>query len=69
MLEAGEIALLENTRFESGEAINDPDLAEFWASLGDLYVTTLLVARIVLTHLQLGCHRYASKVEMPSRGS
>ena len=38
MLEAGEIALLENTRFESGEAINDPDLAEFWASLGDLYV-------------------------------
>ncbi len=38
VLEAGEIALLENTRFELGEAINDPDLAEFWASLGDLYV-------------------------------
>ena len=38
MLEAGEIALLENTRFEVGEAINDPDLAEFWAALGDLYV-------------------------------
>ena len=37
-LGAGEIALLENTRFEVGEMINDPDLAGFWATLGDLYV-------------------------------
>lgn len=38
ILGAGEIALLENTRFEAGEVINDPALAESWAALADLYV-------------------------------
>ena len=34
----GEVALLENTRFEAGEEANDATLAEAFARLGDLYV-------------------------------
>ena len=34
----GEIVLVQNTRYESGETKNDPGLGEYWASLGDLFV-------------------------------
>lgn len=37
-LRAGDIAVLENTRFHAGEEKNDPALAEAMARLGDLYV-------------------------------
>ncbi len=37
-LDAGEVLLLENTRFEAGETANDPELAEGLAALADLYV-------------------------------
>ena len=37
-LEAGEVLLLENSRFEPGETKNDPALAERLADLADLYV-------------------------------
>lgn len=37
-LAAGEVALLENTRFLAGDEGNDPALAREWASLGDLFV-------------------------------
>lgn len=37
-LAAGEILLLENTRYEPGETGNDPELAARLASLADLYV-------------------------------
>jgi len=37
-LRNGDILLLENTRFHSGEEANDPDFAKQLASLGDLYV-------------------------------
>ncbi len=37
-LEPGEVLLLENSRFESGETKNDPQLAEALAGLADLYV-------------------------------
>ena len=37
-LEPGEILLLENSRFEDGEAKNDPALAEGLAGLADVYV-------------------------------
>jgi phosphoglycerate kinase len=37
-LSAGEILLLENSRFESGETKNDPDFAKALAELADLYV-------------------------------
>lgn len=34
----GEVVLLENTRFESGETTNDPDLSDRLAGLADLFV-------------------------------
>ncbi|GAA0311431.1 phosphoglycerate kinase [Sphingomonas oligophenolica] len=37
-LKAGDIAILENTRFHAGEEKNDPALAADMAKLGDLYV-------------------------------
>lgn len=37
-LKDGEVLLFENTRFEPGETKNDIELAEYWASLVDLYV-------------------------------
>ncbi|HKJ37077.1 MAG TPA: phosphoglycerate kinase [Solirubrobacterales bacterium] len=37
-LDAGEVLLLENTRFEPGETENDPDFAEALAHLADVYV-------------------------------
>jgi phosphoglycerate kinase len=37
-LQSGEIMLLENTRFESGEKKNDPELAAALAELADVYV-------------------------------
>jgi len=37
-LKAGDVAILENTRFHAGEEKNDPALAADMAKLGDLYV-------------------------------
>ena len=37
-LEAGEVLLLENSRFEPGETKNDPALAEALAGLANIYV-------------------------------
>ncbi|MDU8945689.1 phosphoglycerate kinase [Ovoidimarina sediminis] len=37
-LGAGEVLLLENTRFHAGEEKNDPDFAAALAALGDVYV-------------------------------
>ncbi|MDH3289973.1 MAG: phosphoglycerate kinase [Gemmatimonadota bacterium] len=37
-LKRGDVLLLENTRFYPGEERNDPDLADAFAKLGDLYV-------------------------------
>ena len=37
-LEAGEVLMLENSRFEPGETKNDPELAKSLAELADLYV-------------------------------
>jgi phosphoglycerate kinase len=38
MLQPGDIAILENTRFHHGEEANDPELVRAMAALGDLYV-------------------------------
>ena len=38
-LQAGQILLLENTRFEKGETKNDPALAKAMAEMADLYVS------------------------------
>lgn len=37
-LQAGEVLLLENTRFHAGEEKNDPELAASMAALGEIYV-------------------------------
>jgi phosphoglycerate kinase len=37
-LDAGDVLMIENTRFESGEEANDADLAAGLAQLGDLFV-------------------------------
>jgi 3-phosphoglycerate kinase len=37
-MENGDVALLENLRFQPGEEANDPDFAKALAELGDLYV-------------------------------
>jgi phosphoglycerate kinase len=37
-LKAGEILLVQNTRYEKGEEKNDPELAKEWASLADVFV-------------------------------
>ena len=37
-LAAGDVLLLENTRFHKGEEANDPDFADRLATLGDVYV-------------------------------
>ena len=38
-MQDGEIVLMQNTRYEKGESKNDADLAAYWASLGDLFVS------------------------------
>ena len=43
-LQAGDIAILENTRFHKGEEKNDPVLASAMAKLGDLYVNDAFTA-------------------------
>ena len=37
-MESGDVALLENLRFQPGEEANDPEFAKALAELGDLYV-------------------------------
>lgn len=37
-LNEGEIVLMQNTRYESGESKNDPELAKYWAGLADMFV-------------------------------
>ena len=37
-LKAGEVLLVQNTRYEKGEEKNDPELAKDWAKLGDAFV-------------------------------
>jgi phosphoglycerate kinase len=57
-LKAGELMLLENTRYEPGEAGNDPALSDALARLADLYVDDAFGA----------CHRaHASTVGVAER--
>lgn len=37
-MNAGEVLVFENTRFEAGETKNDAELGAYWASLGDVFV-------------------------------
>jgi phosphoglycerate kinase len=37
-LVGGDIVVVQNTRYEKGESKNDPELAAYWASLGEVFV-------------------------------
>jgi phosphoglycerate kinase len=37
-LQGGDIVVVQNTRYEKGESKNDPELAAYWASLGEVFV-------------------------------
>lgn len=72
----GDIVLMQNTRYEKGESKNDPELAAYWANLGDLYVSDAFgsVHRAhastvgVATHLPSACGFLVQKeVEMLSK--
>src|SRR3546814_944863 len=45
VLAAGDVAVLENTRFYPGEEKNDPAFADALAEIGDLYVNDAFSAR------------------------
>ncbi len=38
-LTEGNVLLMQNTRYEKGESKNDPELAKYWASLADIFVS------------------------------
>lgn len=38
-MEPASIVLVQNTRYEKGEEKNDPELAAYWAGLGDVFVS------------------------------
>lgn len=38
-MKEGEIIVVQNTRYEKGESKNDPELAKYWASLADCFVS------------------------------
>ncbi|HPW53752.1 MAG TPA: phosphoglycerate kinase, partial [Erysipelotrichaceae bacterium] len=38
-LTEGNVVVMQNTRYEKGESKNDADLAAYWASLADVYVS------------------------------
>ncbi|MDO4378131.1 MAG: phosphoglycerate kinase [Erysipelotrichia bacterium] len=38
-LQEGNVVLMQNTRYEKGESKNDPELAAYWASLADIFVS------------------------------
>lgn len=75
-MQDGEIVLMQNTRYEKGESKNDAELAAYWASLGDLFVSDAFgsVHRAhastvgIATHLPSACGFLVQKeVEMLSK--
>ena len=38
-LQEGNVVLMQNTRYEKGESKNDPELAAYWSSLADIFVS------------------------------
>ena len=59
-LNDGDVLLLENTRFHTGEEANDPEFAGQLAALGDLYVNDAFFSRASGPRLYRGCRAPAS---------
>src|SRR5512133_3813415 len=60
----GDVALLENLRFQPGEEANDPNFAKALASLGDLYVNDAFGAAHRAHASTVGITKFVSKSAM-----
>src|SRR5213595_4056303 len=63
-MESGDVALLENVRFQPEEEANDPDFAKALAELGDLYVNDAFGAAHRAHASTVGITRFAEKSAM-----
>ena len=63
-MKEGDVALLENLRFQPGEEANDPDFAEALAKLGDLYVNDAFGAAHRAHASTAGITKFISKAAM-----
>src|SRR5258705_2504870 len=57
----GDVALLENVRFQPGEEANDPELAKALAELGDSYGTDAFVAAHRAQASRVGVTKFLAK--------
>src|SRR5213595_950896 len=63
-MESGDVALLENVRFQPGEEATDPNFAKTLAELGDLYVNDAFGAAHRAHASTVGITRFAEKSAM-----
>src|SRR6266576_2884556 len=63
-MESGDVALVENVRFQPEEEANDPDFAKALAELGDLYVNDGFGAAHRAHASTVGITRFAEKSAM-----
>jgi len=63
-MENGDVALLENVRFQPGEEANDPNFAKALAELGDLYVNDAFSAAHRAHASTVGVTRFVEKSAM-----
>src|SRR5215216_1406532 len=63
-MENGDVALLENVRFQPGEEANDPEFAEALAELGDFYVNDAFGAAHRAHASTAGITKFVSKSAM-----
>src|SRR5438046_3007609 len=63
-MESGDVALLENVRFQPGEEANDPEFAKALAELGDLYVNDAFGAAHRAHASTVGVTKFVEKAAM-----
>jgi 3-phosphoglycerate kinase len=63
-MQDGDVALLENLRFQPGEEANDPDFSKALASLGDLYVDDAFGAAHRAHASTVGITKFVEKAAM-----
>ncbi len=63
-MKEGDVALLENLRFQSGEEANDPEFAKALAKLGDLYVNDAFGAAHRAHASTAGISKFVSQAAM-----
>ena len=63
-MESGDVALLENVRFQPGEEANDPEFAKALAEFGDLYVNDAFGAAHRAHASTVGVTKFVEKAAM-----